>query len=144
MAAVRRLEAVCRQPAGCSGAVRAWRLAALAAAGVALALAGGDAAAQCARCSQPIFGASGPGAGVPRKAGGERSWRKEARRETRPQRMLLASGASTVCVRTCDGAFFPVTYIGAASRANFPRRCLPVALPERRGRPLFVSIRRHD
>ena len=117
MVAVRRLEAVCRRPAGCTGALRPWRLAALGVACLALALAVGDALAQCARCSQPIFAAPGPSSSVPRNAG-ERSWRKEARRETRPQRTLLASGASTVCVRVCDGAFFPVTYIGAASRAD--------------------------
>ena len=38
------------------------------------------------------------------------SLRVSARRETR--------GAYTVCVRTCDGSFFPVSYPGAGSRAD--------------------------
>ncbi len=117
MVALRRLKAVCQQLRACSSARRPWRIAPLSVAGLSLALAVGEALAQCARCGQPVWAPAAAPARPQRTF--ERSWRKEARRETRPERRtLVASGASTVCVRACDGAFFPVTYIGAASRSD--------------------------
>ena len=53
----------------------------------------------------------------------DRSWRREAWRETRPKRELAmavgwAGGSYTVCVRACDGSFFPVSYFGNANRSD--------------------------
>ena len=53
------------------------------------------------------------------------------------------SGSYAVCVRTCDGSFFPVSYSGAGSRRGQPRGRLPGPMPERRRGPLFVPVRRH-
>jgi hypothetical protein len=105
----------------CSG--KPLRLAAL---GVALAcsLAAGEAPVQsdgCARCG------AAPPALAPlsrrHRASVDRSWRKEAWREIRSKRRLAmaigwAGGSYTVCVRACDGSFFPVSYVGAANRSG--------------------------
>ena len=53
----------------------------------------------------------------------DRSWRKEAWRETQPRRKFAmavgwAGGSYAVCVRACDGSFFPVSYLGAAYRSD--------------------------
>ena len=119
---VRRLTSVCQQLTGWPGTPRPWRIAALGLALLALALAVGEGLAQsagCARCSpsQPV----GVEPATPKPLSVERPWR-QARRETGPRRRLAmtlasAGGNYTVCVRACDGSFFPVTYTGAASRA---------------------------
>jgi Protein of unknown function (DUF2865) len=93
---------------------------------VILALVGDEAPAQnggCARCGAPAMSSSAglPNQGVrPKTAFVEKRRQKRwtlsaslqvsARRETR--------GAYTVCVRTCDGSFFPVSYSRAGSRAD--------------------------
>ena len=119
----RRLTPVCHWLSACSGTPRPRRIAALSVACLAQALAGGEAAAQiaCARCGAAPL-ALAPLAS-PQRTSVERSVRKEARRETRPKRKLVmalawSGGSYTVCVRACDGAFFPVTYFGAASRSD--------------------------
>ncbi|MBV8106704.1 MAG: DUF2865 domain-containing protein [Hyphomicrobiales bacterium] len=123
MAVRRRVTSVCQWPPACAAIPRRWRVAALGVALLAEALAGGEASAQsggCARCgaAPPALAPSaGPSASV------ERSWRKEARREIRSRHKLAmalawSGGSYTVCVRACDGAFFPVTYFGAASRSD--------------------------
>ncbi len=94
-----------------------WTVAALCL-GLAL-LPGGEARTQsggCARCGAAA--AVGPPAAmgsflpVFRPPRIERVWR-----EQRPERKV-AGGGYTVCVRSCDGSFFPVAYSGAASRAD--------------------------
>jgi hypothetical protein len=109
---------------GCSGKPRPWRLTALGVALLACSLAAGEAPVQsdgCARCG------AAPAALAPlsrrQRASVDRSWRKEAWRETRPKRRLAmaigwAGGSYTVCVRACDGSFFPVSYVGAANRSG--------------------------
>jgi Protein of unknown function (DUF2865) len=71
----------------------------------------------CARCgavpSSPIMRAETPLRMVSR----EEAPRREARRES-IWRRIAGGGPYTVCVRTCDGGFFPVTYFGARSRAD--------------------------
>ena len=116
-----RLTSVCQWLSAGSGKPRRWRIATLAVACLAQALAGGEAPAQiaCARCGAAPA-ALAPPASRPSVDG---SRRKEARRETRPKRKLVmalawSGGSYTVCVRACDGAFFPVTYFGAASRSD--------------------------
>ncbi len=116
---VRRLTSVCHGLTGWLGAPRPWRLAGLGLALLALALAVGEGLAQCARCSpsQPV--AVEPA--MPKGLSVERPWR-QARQETAPRHRLAmslaaAGGNYNVCVRACDGSFFPVTYTGAASRA---------------------------
>jgi hypothetical protein len=47
----------------------------------------------------------------------EEAPRREARKRERSAVARLG-GPYTVCVRTCDGSFFPVTYTGVASRAD--------------------------
>jgi Protein of unknown function (DUF2865) len=109
-------------PPACSGIPRRWRIAALGVACLAQALAGGAAPAQsggCARCGAAPLALALPAS----RPSVDRSWGKEARRETRPRRKLVmalawSGGSYTVCVRACDGAFFPVTYFGAASRSD--------------------------
>ena len=71
----------------------------------------------CARCGvappSPIVAPSTPLGGfkaLSRLEATRRHVRLEWRRE--------AGGSYTVCVRTCDGGFFPVTYFGAGSRAD--------------------------
>ncbi len=91
---------------------RAWATAALI---LGLAAAAGDqgwTASGCTRCApdvglNPVFPMF-----TPRNVG-------PARREERRQpEQRTAGGAYTVCVRACDGSFFPVTYFGAATRAD--------------------------
>lgn len=43
--------------------------------------------------------------------------RREVRTES-PRRREAGGGSYEVCVRACDGSFFPVTYFGARSRAD--------------------------
>ncbi len=110
------LKSVGQRLAGCSG--RPWRLPALGIALVACSLAAGEAPVQsdgCARCGVA------PALAPPARP--QRSWRKEARREIRAKRKLAmaigwAGGSYAVCVRACDGSFFPVSYFGAANRSD--------------------------
>ncbi len=113
-----RLKTVSQWLTASSGRPRPCLIAALGVACLAQALTGGEAWARgvCAQCSASFA----PPAGRPSV---DRSWRKEARRETRPRRKLAmalawSGGSYTVCVRACDGGFFPVTYFGAASRSD--------------------------
>src|SRR5271155_5158712 len=94
---------------------------------VILALAGDEAPAQsggCARCGAPAMSS---GTGLPIQSVRPKTAFVEKRR--RQQRWTLATslrvsarretrGAYTVCVRTCDGSFFPVSYSGAGSHAG--------------------------
>jgi hypothetical protein len=116
-----RLTSVSQWLTACFGTPQPWRVAAFGVALLAQILAAGEALAQtsgCARCAPSAPVALAPG-GEPR-AFVERSWGKEARRPKRKLTMALAwsGGGYTVCVRACDGAFFPVTYFGAASRSD--------------------------
>ena len=93
---------------------------------VILALVGDEAPAQnggCARCGAPSMSSS---AGLPTQAVRPKTAFVEKRHQ---QRWALVTslrvsaqrgtrGAYTVCVRTCDGGFFPVSYSGAGSRAD--------------------------
>jgi hypothetical protein len=93
---------------------------------VILALAGDDAPAQdsgCARCGAPAMSSS---TGLPIQGVRPKTAFVEKRRK---QRWTLAAslrisarretlGGYMVCVRTCDGSFFPVSYSGAGSRAD--------------------------
>jgi Protein of unknown function (DUF2865) len=120
MVALRRLTFTRRWLTAWPGTPRRWRIAASGIALLALAMAIGETRAQCARCGQS---AAGPSAALwppvysagPQKA--ERSWRKQAR-SGHKSATTVAGGAHTVCVRACDGSFFPVSYTGAASRAD--------------------------
>jgi hypothetical protein len=113
------LKSVSQWLTGCPGKPRPWRLAALGAALLACSLAAGEVPVQsdgCARCG------AAPAVHAPR-ARPQRSWRKEAWRETRAKRKLAmavgwAGGSYAVCVRACDGSFFPVSYFGAANRSD--------------------------
>jgi len=42
----------------------------------------------------------------------------EPRRKTQRSRIAAGGGSYTVCVRTCDGGFFPVSYFGVGSRSD--------------------------
>jgi hypothetical protein len=116
-----RLTSVSQSLTASSGKSRRSRIAALGVACLIQALAGGEALGQsggCARC-----GAAPPALAPASRPSVDGSWRKEARRETRPKHKLVVAlawsgGSYTVCVRACDGAFFPVTYFGAASRSD--------------------------
>ena len=117
MAVRRRLTSMSQQPR----AEPPWRIVALGVASLAQALPSGEAAAQiaCGRCGPA---AMAPSAGPPRASVGW-SWPKEGRREFRPRHKLAmalawSGGSYTVCVRACDGAFFPVTHFGKASRSD--------------------------
>ena len=73
----------------------------------------------CARCG----GGSSPTDGVAPPFAGFRTFsRLEAPRRRIPlesaERREAGGGAYTVCVRGCDGSFFPVTYFGRRSRAD--------------------------
>jgi hypothetical protein len=102
---------------GC--AAKPWRLAALGVALFACSFAAGEAPVQsdgCARCGDAP-------AVFPPRARPQRSWRKEARRETRTKHKLAMAigwpgGSYAVCVRACDGSFFPVSYFGATNRSD--------------------------
>lgn len=95
-----------------------WTVAALSL-GLAL-LPGGEARTQsggCARCGGVLVGppaAMGSLFNAFRPPRIERVWREE---RPAPERRV-AGGGYTVCVRSCDGSFFPVAYSGAASRAD--------------------------
>jgi len=89
-----------------------------------LARSGDDAPAQnggCARCGAPAA-TSAVAAVRPRTAFVEPTRRKERWKLKASLRLASQSGRVagqyTVCVRTCDGAFFPVSYFGADSRAE--------------------------
>jgi hypothetical protein len=97
---------------------RACALAALGFVLLAAALAGALAQTSgCARCGPssavlglaPPFGASGTIVG-----------REAPRRETRREKSWREAGGGSymVCVRACDGGFFPVTYFGSGSRRD--------------------------
>jgi hypothetical protein len=113
------LKSVTQWLTACSGKPRPGRSAAIGVALLACSLASSEAPVQsdgCARCGVAPVARAPP-------ARPERSWRKEAWRETRPRRKLAmavgwAGGSYTVCVRACDGSFFPVSYFGNASRSD--------------------------
>jgi hypothetical protein len=86
-----------------------------------VALAGGEALTQsggCARCGAPVVSPSTafapPGLARPKRiVVASRGASKSMLR-----RVTAASSGYTVCVRACDGAFFPVSYFGPASRSD--------------------------
>ena len=93
----------------------------------ALPLAGGPALAQCARCGQTnVAPVSAPVAApvfAPRRTVFARLWSGTTSSEMRPSHQgatRAAAGGSpiAICVRVCDGSFFPVSYASAASRAE--------------------------
>lgn len=73
----------------------------------------------CARCGgwQPTARLELPFDSLPRIAP-EAAPRREIRKELPRRKEVSGGGTYTVCVRTCDGGFFPVTYFGARSRAD--------------------------
>jgi len=104
-----------------------WPGAAAAASFVLLVFTGAQAPAQngCARCGAP---AVHPDAAVPvlpafrakpvvEHTKRSHRWALNTTLQMSPRRQI-AGGGYTVCVRTCDGAFFPVSYFGADSRAD--------------------------
>jgi Protein of unknown function (DUF2865) len=113
MTVVRRPESVrVKGFAARPGVLRPWAAAALSV--VSLGLAGDPARdAGCARCGAP---AALPVSTVrPKPTFVRRQERRPLRMSLRREGMMVAN--YTVCVRTCDGAFFPVSYIGAPSDA---------------------------
>jgi Protein of unknown function (DUF2865) len=81
---------------------------------------GDEAPAQngCARCGAPAVRVVTP---APRTSTfderrRERRWALNMSVQMSPRRNI--GGSYTVCVRTCDGAFFPVSYFSADSRAD--------------------------
>lgn len=113
MSVVRRrlacLVAVARGPR--SRTYRAWSAAALSFALLALALAAGEALSQvggCARCGAPV---ATEAATPHRMAAPRRARRVAVKFELRPERSAFG-GSYGVCVRACDGSFFPVSYFG--------------------------------
>jgi hypothetical protein len=86
------------------------------------AFAGGEALTQaggCARCGGAVMEPQQTVVG-PQGALVERSWRQDRgrRHAERRARVEAAGGSHTVCVRACDGGFFPVSHTGASSRAD--------------------------
>src|SRR5271166_6383351 len=121
MVVVRRLRSVCvRGLSAEAGRLRPWAIAALGFVFLALALAGGEVLAQsggCARCGgAPAVSPSAFPFFVPavRPARRRERWTLKLSLRREPERRANY----TVCVRTCDGAFFPVSYFGPGSRSD--------------------------
>ena len=117
MVIARRLRFAWIHPLAACKSPRAW----IFALGLGLSvLPGGEARTQssgCARCGGVLVGppaAMGSLFNAFRPPRIERVWREE---RPAPERRV-AGGGYTVCVRACDGSFFPVAYSGAASRAD--------------------------
>jgi Protein of unknown function (DUF2865) len=95
---------------------RTWWAAALSFAMFALALAAGDALSQsggCARCGSAPVAPVASVAATPHKAAEPRRLNRVALGfDLRVERPKWAIGSYVVCVRTCDGSFFPVSYFG--------------------------------
>lgn len=74
----------------------------------------------CARCGAapptPTYGLAAPFAGFSPFSRVQIPRRQSRLEWTR--RREAGGGSYTVCVRSCDGGFFPVTYFGAASRTD--------------------------
>jgi hypothetical protein len=121
-----------------------WRGTALSSALFALALAAADAPSQSGGCAQCASVPVAPEAAAPQRTAEPRRMKRVALRfdlrSERPKRGAFG-GSYAVCVRACDGSFFPVLFrresVGRAGD-------LPIALPQRDGRALFASVRRHD
>ena len=98
---------------------RACALAALGFVLLAAALAGALAQTSgCARCapSSAVLGLAAPFGASRTIVGREEAPRRETRREKTWRE--AGGGSYTVCVRACDGSFFPVTYFGPGSRRD--------------------------
>ena len=68
-----------------------------------------------------LGGSPGPGAADGRPIRGSRGGSRETNSPGNPARkggVQAHAGSYAVCVRTCDGSFFPVSYSGAGSRAD--------------------------
>ena len=150
-AAVRRVTYARHWLTAGSAIPRRWRIASPGVALLALAMAVGETRAQCVRCGQspawPSAALWPPAVLSPPvySAGPQRvewSWRKQSR-SGRKTATTVAGGAHTVCVRACDGAFFPRVLHRRSEPRRLARGGLPVALSQRGGGPLFVSARRH-
>jgi hypothetical protein len=86
-----------------------------------IALAGGEALTQsggCARCGasgvSPFGAFNLPALARPKRTIVASRWASRAML----RRVTAASSGYTICVRTCDGAFFPVSYFGPATRSD--------------------------
>lgn len=81
-----------------------------------LALAGGDALSQISGCGRCSSAPVASGAAAPQNAMEPRRTRRVALRSERPRRGAVGGsylgGSYFVCVRGCDGSFFPVSYSG--------------------------------
>jgi hypothetical protein len=92
-----------------------WRGAALSSALFALALAAGDAPSQSAGCARCASVPVAPEAAAPQRTAEPRRMKRVALwfdlRSKRPKRGAFG-GSYVVCVRACDGSFFPVSYFG--------------------------------
>jgi Protein of unknown function (DUF2865) len=92
-----------------------WRGAALSSALFALALAAGDAPSQSAGCARCASVPVAPEAAAPQRTAEPRRMKRVALRfDLRPERPKRGpfGGSYVVCVRACDGSFFPVSYFG--------------------------------
>ena len=92
-----------------------WRGTALSSALFALALAAADAPSQSGGCAQCASVPVAPEAAAPQRTAEPRRMKRVALRfdlrSERPKRGAF-SGSYVVCVRACDGSFFPVSYFG--------------------------------
>jgi Protein of unknown function (DUF2865) len=92
-----------------------WRGVALSSALFALALAAGDAPSQSAGCARCASVPVAPEAAAPQRTAEPRRMKRVALwfdlRSKRPKRGAFG-GSYVVCVRACDGSFFPVSYFG--------------------------------
>jgi hypothetical protein len=92
-----------------------WRGAALSSALFALALAAVDAPSQSAGCARCASVPVAPEAAAPQRTAEPRRMKRVALwfdlRSKRPKRGAFG-GSYVVCVRACDGSFFPVSYFG--------------------------------
>jgi len=118
----RRTKSVCvPRRAARPGTLRPW--AAVALSFVFLVLAGREALTQsggCARCGAQVAIPPAPFR-PPAPAPAVRAKRTASRRVTHVASLrgvAAAFSGYTVCVRACDGGFFPVTYFGAGSRSD--------------------------
>ena len=117
---------------------RTWWGATLSFALFALALAADDALSQsdgCARCGNAA--AVAPEAALPQRTAEPRRMKRVALRfdlrSERPKRGAFR-GSYVVCVRACDGSFFPVSYFGA--NPSTCRRFANRSAPTRRSRSI--------
>ena len=95
----------------------------------------------CARCGASTPAVTGAPFPQPARFRLQRVWRKALARRTGETRTVAVGGSYFVCVRACDGGFFPVPYVG---RPRLAREDLPGIVSERGNAALFHVVWRHD